>query len=107
MCVYLATKVAKDHSQTLMMLWKKQAELQALESAMSPELIHRLKAIYSLHDGSQYRPKAVESPSRQKVLAKLQAAEEEVYQTMGCRYRSSKMAYCVGINAGLDVESHL
>ena len=105
--MYLATKVAKDHSQTLMMLQKKQAELQALESAMSPELIRRLEAIYNTQDGSQYRPKAVESPSRQKVLVKLQAAEEQVSQTMGCRYTSSKMAYCIGINAGLDVESHL
>lgn len=89
------------------MLRKKEQELQALESAMNPELIHRLQAIYDTCDGSLYRPKAVDSPSRQKVLAKLRAAEEQVSQAMGCRYTSSKMTYCIGINAGLDVESRL
>ena len=76
---------------------------------MGPEMIIRLSSL-NIEDGSQYRPRMIESPSRQAILKKIQveeASEANQMRLSSQAYlasRSIKISRSVGLNMGLDLE---
>jgi hypothetical protein len=91
------------------MLQRKQATLNNLEAAMGPDVVQKVSEASEKEDGSQFRPRGIESPSRLAILREIQEEEEQQslasaeLQGQGGR-RSVRMSQSVGINMGLDIE---
>ena len=76
---------------------------------MGAKMIARLSGL-NMEDGSQYRPRTIELPSRQCILKKIQA--EEAIQARQMSFsdgthlapRSIRISQSVGLNMGLDLQ---
>ena len=93
------------------MLKKKKATLGDLENAMDPELLAKMKQERDKADGSQYRPRPIEFPTRLDILKRIQQEEggrhvqSDISGNAGSgAVRSSRLTGSVGINMGLDLE---
>ncbi|KAF8508051.1 hypothetical protein BU17DRAFT_100086 [Hysterangium stoloniferum] len=84
--------------------------LEALEEAMGIDLVEKLTKESVESNGSQYRPRVIESPSRMAILKKLQ--EEEAVEGQSSIRNSAhlqiphsvRLSRSVGINMGIDIE---
>jgi len=90
---------------------KKRQVLQDLEAALDPTLLTKMREESEEGDGTQYRPKVVEYPSRLQVLKAIQREEVGENTTEKRRknprasgVRSARLTGSVGINMGLDLE---
>ena len=76
---------------------------------MGPEMIARLSNL-DTEDGSQYRPRIIQSPSRQAILKKIQteeaneASQRNLSTHARLAPRSVRISQSVGLNMGLDLE---
>jgi hypothetical protein len=102
-----ASRIAKAYESARAMLKRKTATVINLEAAMGIPLLKKLTALSATSDGSQYRPKMTESPTRLAILKEIQneeaAQSKEEYRSAHAA-RSAKLSRSVGINIGLDVE---
>lgn len=95
----------------LAMCARKHDTLQSLEMAMGSKLVMKLTEESKHLNGTHYRPRIIESPSRMAILKTIQ--EEEVAEDRSSfanpqhpphHSRSVKLSRSVGINMGLDIE---
>lgn len=83
--------------------------LQNLEAVLGPDKVARLVADSEERDGSQYRSRGIEVPSRVEILKHMQSEEAE--KNSACvpaisvgGIRSARLSGSIGINMGLDLE---
>ncbi|KIJ52305.1 hypothetical protein M422DRAFT_776014 [Sphaerobolus stellatus SS14] len=105
-----ASRLVNTHQTAVKLLKKKRRVLTELESAMSPELLQKLKRISEKEGGSQYRPKPIEYPSKTETLKPIQREEAEKARAGQASHaervdkRSARLTGSVGINMGLEME---
>ena len=86
--------------------------LEGLEDAMGPQLVIKMTEESERLDGTQYRPRIIEHPSRMAILKIIQEEEAAVVGARSSfenpqeqhQSRSVKLSRSVGINMGLDIE---
>ena len=74
----LASRISICYKKVVKLFLKKWQVVQSLEAALEPEMLAKLHHDYDSHDGSQYRPKSIDFPSRQAVLKQIQTEEEAI-----------------------------
>ncbi|KIJ30135.1 hypothetical protein M422DRAFT_53893 [Sphaerobolus stellatus SS14] len=86
-----------------MNIWRmKKKALTGLEEALGSEVLQQLRIKSALTDGSQFRPKMMEQPSRASILKLLQIEEGGFGPEYGAA--STRANVGVGINRGLEME---
>ena len=105
---FKASRIEKAYQFAREMLTRKTETLKNLEVAIGSEVVARLSNI-NMEDGSQYRPRIIESPSRQAILKKIQSEESESEGNNNTSHRHSgtrsiRISQSVGLNMGLDLE---
>ncbi|KIJ53280.1 hypothetical protein M422DRAFT_42992 [Sphaerobolus stellatus SS14] len=79
----------------------KQKTLAKLEEGLGTEMVEKLKRQSIAADGSQYRPKTIEQPTRASILKLLQVEGGYGLEYSALNTRATRS---VGINRGLEVE---
>ncbi|KIJ52773.1 hypothetical protein M422DRAFT_242686 [Sphaerobolus stellatus SS14] len=79
-----------------------------LEDALRTETVEKLRLAADSGDDLQYRPRLIESPSRQEILRAIQMEETSLNQGDGegptKTRRSARLTGSVGVNMGLELE---
>lgn len=102
-----AVLLQKQHIRAYTMWWKRESELKRLEGALDPRLLQKLKDDRALADGSQYRAKMIDAPSRVAILAKMRAVTRTTLPTPSASIRAGRREDAVILNMGLDLELRL
>ena len=80
----------------------KKQSLQSLEIALGEDVLANLQSKSALSDGSQFRPRVIEQPSRASILKSLQQAGSDLDKDYGPL--SARATRSVVINRALEIQ---